>query len=148
MSGAANTFSRRTTALMNPCLLIPRCGASTSRLAVVAVRATSRCHGQPQAQSPRLATRNQTVRNMETVTRTTTATPATRPATRCVSSAARNFGSSSSGVARPSLKPMRSVLYTPGSSRHLYKIREMACDVSLIDLEVKLVVRCEQSDVR
>lgn len=46
------------------------------------------------------------------------------------------MGSSSSGVARPALKPMRSVLYTPGSSRHLYKIRDIACDVSLIDLEV------------
>ncbi|CAN0508321.1 unnamed protein product [Scytosiphon promiscuus] len=32
---------------------------------------------------------------------------------------------------------MRSVLYTPGSSRHLYKIRDIACDASLIDLEVR-----------
>lgn len=48
----------------------------------------------------------------------------------------RHLGSCSSGVARPALKPMRSVLYTPGSSRHLYKIRDIACDVSLIDLEV------------
>eukprot|EP00752_Nemacystus_decipiens_P004441 g4054.t1 len=43
--------------------------------------------------------------------------------------------SSSGGSAKPLLKPMRSVLYTPGSSRHLYKIREIACDASLIDLE-------------
>lgn len=131
---------------MNPSSVIPRCGAATSRLAVAAVRATSRCHSQAQAQSSLLAPRNQTVRNVETMTRTTSAT-ATRAAPRCVSSTARNFGSSSSGVARPTLKPMRSVLYTPGSSRHLYKIREIACDVSLIDLEVKLVVRCELSDV-
>lgn len=45
--------------------------------------------------------------------------------------------SSSGGSAKPLLKPMRSVLYTPGSSRHLYKIREIACDASLIDLEVR-----------
>lgn len=44
---------------------------------------------------------------------------------------------SSGGSAKPLLKPMRSVLYTPGSSRHLYKIREIACDASLIDLEVR-----------
>lgn len=43
--------------------------------------------------------------------------------------------SSSSGPTKPLLKPMRSVLYTPGSSRHLYKIRDIACDASLIDLE-------------
>ncbi|CAM9913593.1 unnamed protein product, partial [Ectocarpus sp. 12 AP-2014] len=43
--------------------------------------------------------------------------------------------SGSGGLAKPLLKPMRSVLYTPGSSRHLYKIREIACDASLIDLE-------------
>lgn len=53
-----------------------------------------------------------------------------------IRAAVRHMGSSSSGVARPALKPMRSVLYTPGSSRHLYKIRDIACDVSLIDLEV------------
>lgn len=45
--------------------------------------------------------------------------------------------SSSSGPTKPLLKPMRSVLYTPGSSRHLYKIRDIACDASLIDLEVR-----------
>lgn len=45
--------------------------------------------------------------------------------------------SSSSGPAKPLLKPLRSVLYTPGSSRHLYKIRDIACDASLIDLEVR-----------
>lgn len=54
--------------------------------------------------------------------------------------ASRQSSSSSSsdsgGLAKPLLKPMRSVLYTPGSSRHLYKIREIACDASLIDLEV------------
>ncbi|CAM9592035.1 unnamed protein product [Ectocarpus fasciculatus] len=54
------------------------------------------------------------------------------------SSSRRSSSSSSSesgGLAKPLLKPMRSVLYTPGSSRHLYKIREIACDASLIDLE-------------
>lgn len=41
------------------------------------------------------------------------------------------------GSDRPALKPMRSVLYTPGSSRHLYKVKSIACDASLIDLEVR-----------
>lgn len=57
--------------------------------------------------------------------------------------ASRRSSSSSSnsgGLAKPLLKPMRSVLYTPGSSRHLYKIREIACDASLIDLEVGYAV--------
>lgn len=60
----------------------------------------------------------------------------TREGTYSISCGIRYFASSSSGVARPALKPMRSVLYTPGSSRHLYKIRDIACDFSLIDLEV------------
>lgn len=57
----------------------------------------------------------------------------------CAISSSRWSSSSSAGGAsspRPMLKPMRSVLYTPGSSRHLYKIRDIACDASLIDLEV------------
>lgn len=58
--------------------------------------------------------------------------------TRSSSSISSRSSSSGGGsVSRPLLKPMRSVLYTPGSSRHLYKIREIACDVSLIDLEVR-----------
>lgn len=44
--------------------------------------------------------------------------------------------SRSTGTKRGYVKPTRSVLYTPGSSRHLYKIRDIACDASLIDLEV------------
>ena len=47
-------------------------------------------------------------------------------------SRSRSTGSKGGGQ----VKPMRSVLYTPGSSRHLYKIRDIACDASLIDLEV------------
>lgn len=46
------------------------------------------------------------------------------------------YRSRSTETKRSYVKPTRSVLYTPGSSRQLYKIREIACDASLIDLEV------------